>query len=245
MSDDVLLNVQSGVAEVILNRPERKNAITGPLGVALADRLTEASNRDDINVIVLCGAEGAFCSGLDLGEFNRDPAPTWLAGFSNIWRGAHKALFECKKPIIGALESYAINGGAALALACDLLIAGKSAFLQVGEVQIGMAAPYNMAWLSLRHSEQTMAEVALLGDRISGTELKKMELALQAVDDSEVLAVARSLAARLSEYPEGGLMRIKAGLRARLEDDADAWFDRFIQRDPVGKSPKPSSMKGR
>lgn len=245
MSDDVLLNVQSGVGEVILNRPARKNAITGPLGVALADRLAEASNRDDVNVILLYGAEGAFCSGLDLGEFNRDPAPAWLAGFSNIWRGAHKALFECKKPIVGALESYAINGGAALALACDLLIAGENAFLQVGEVQIGMAAPYNMAWLSLRHDEQTMAQVALLGDRISGTELKKMELALQAVTDSEVLAVARSLATRLSEYPEGGLMRIKAGLRARLEDDADAWFDRFTQRDPVGKSPKPSSMKGR
>ena len=132
MSDDVLLNVQSGVGEVILNRPARKNAITGPLGVALADRLTEASDRDDINVIVLSGAEGAFCSGLDLGEFNRDPAPAWLADFSSIWRAAHKALFECKKPIVGALESYAINGGAALALACDARLVVGAGFVDSG-----------------------------------------------------------------------------------------------------------------
>ena len=61
---------------------------------------------------------------------------------------AHSALFNCTKPIVGALERYAINGGAALAIARDYLVAGEQAFLQVGEVQIGMAAPYNMAWLN-------------------------------------------------------------------------------------------------
>ena len=238
---EVLLEVSNGVGEVVLNRPKRKNAITGPLGVKLAECMAEASEREDVRVVILRGAEGAFCSGLDLGEFNADPAPDWLSDFQHIWRGAHRAIFECRKPIVGALERYAINGGAALALACDLLVAGDEAFLQVGEVQIGMAAPYNMAWLSLRHSEQVMARVALIGDRLNGSDLVELGLATTSVADP--LGEARALAKQLADYPDGGLVRIKAGLRARLNADADAWFDQFTQKDPVGNAPKPSSMK--
>ena len=72
---DVLLEVSDGVGEVVLNRPERKNAITGPLGLKLAECMAEASHREDVRVVILRGAEGAFCSGLDLGEFNADPGP--------------------------------------------------------------------------------------------------------------------------------------------------------------------------
>jgi enoyl-CoA hydratase/carnithine racemase len=245
MVGEVHLDVHEGVAEITLNRPQRKNAITGPLGLALADCVNEASEREDVRVVLLMGAEGAFCSGLDLSEFNTDPAPEWLPDFQHIWRRAHKSIFNCRKPMIGALERYAINGGAALALACDLLVAGDQAFLQVGEAQIGMAAPYNMAWLSLRHSEQVMAHVALIGDRLSGRQLVDLGLAISSHDDGEVLIQARELAGRLAGYPDDGLLRIKAGLRARLSQDADAWFNLFTNRDPVGGSPKPSSMKNR
>jgi enoyl-CoA hydratase/carnithine racemase len=235
----------NGWAEVVLNRPERKNAITGPLGTALAGQLADLNTRDDVRVILLRGAQGAFCSGLDLKAFNGQPAPDWLADFQTIWRGAHKALFQSRKPIIGALERYAINGGAALALACDLLVAGESAFLQVGEVQIGMAAPYNLAWLSLRHSEAKMAEIALLGERLQGSHLQQMGLAQFCVPDDEVLPFARDLCAKMADYPAGGVERIKAGLRARLDVDADTWFDRFTGVDPVGSRPQPSSMKSK
>ena len=194
---EVLLEVSDGVGEVVLNRPERKNAITGPLGVKLAECMAEASDREDVRVVILRGADGAFCSGLDLGEFNADPAPDWLSDFQHIWRGAHRAIFECRKPIVGALERYAINGGAALALACDLLVAGEEAFLQVGEVQIGMAAPYNMAWLSLRHSEQVMARVALIGDRLNGSDLVELGLATTSVADP--LGEARALAKQAAD----------------------------------------------
>lgn len=244
MSDAVELVVHaSGVGEVILNRPHVKNAIDGALGRALAASMQEASQRDEVRVIVLRGAGGAFCSGLDLKAFNAEPAPEWLPDFQKIWRGAHNSLFNCTKPIVGALEKYAINGGAALAAACDLLVVGDEAFLQVGEVQIGMAAPYNLAWLSLRHSEARMAEIALLGERIYGAELVAKELAHTSVDDAVVLDTAQELAGRLAGFPEGGLPRIKAGLRARLALDADAWFDRFTGVDPVGARPRPRSMR--
>lgn len=230
---------RDGWAEVVLARPERRNAITGPLGTALAAALTELRHDATVNAVLLRGAGGAFCSGLDLGEFNADPAPPWLAEFPRIWRAAHRALFELDKPIVGALERHAINGGAALALACDLLIAGERAFLQVGEVALGMAAPYNLAWLSLRHGEALGARIALIGDRLPGPELVRLGIAQRSVSDAAVLDEARALTATLAGYPAGAAARIKAGLRARNDQDADAWFDRFTRQAGSGATPPP------
>jgi enoyl-CoA hydratase/carnithine racemase len=223
--------------ELVMNRPERKNAITGTMGAAMADCLAEVGRRPDMQALVLRGAGGAFCSGLDLKEFNADPAPAWLPEFQSIWRGTHRALFECRVPIVGALERYAINGGAALALACDLLVVGERAFLQIGEVQLGMAAPYNLAWLALRHPEPVAARLALIGDRHTGAELTTLGIATECTADDAVLDTARALATRLAGYPSGAAARIKHGLRARLDEAADSWFDRFTHAHPVGLPP--------
>jgi enoyl-CoA hydratase/carnithine racemase len=230
-----------GWAELVMSRPERKNAITGPMGIAMAECLAAVNDDDGIQVLVLRGAGGAFCSGLDLKEFNADPAPDWLPEFQHIWRGAHRALFECQVPIIGAMERYAINGGAALALACDLLIVGRESFLQVGEVQIGMAAPYNMAWLALRHPETVAARLAMVGRRHDGASLLNMGVAYDCVEDDEVFTTATELASAMSEYPAGGSRKIKAGGRAALDQTADEWFDRFTDVHPVGV-PAPSRV---
>ena len=234
--------IHDGWAELVLNRPERRNAINGPFGLALAERLAELDKRDDVRLILFRGAGGSFCSGLDLKAFNEQPAPDWLPEFQLIWRGAHRGLFNCRKPIIGALERYAINGGAALAIACDLLIVGDSAYLQVGEVQIGMAAPYNLAWLSLRHSEAIMANLVLIGDRQTGPQLVESGIAQQCVQDDQVLTVARTLCERMAQFPDRGLAQIKKGMRARLSQDADAWFDQFTHIQASVPAPKPKSI---
>ena len=227
--------------EVMLNRPERKNAITGPFGEQLADALEELQQDQQVQALLLHGAGGAFCSGLDLNAFNAEPEPAWVAGFQASWRRAHNALFNCNKPIIGALERYAINGGAALAIACDYLIAGEQAFLQVGEVQIGMAAPYNMAWLNLRHSERVIAEVTLIGDRLPAAELVRLGLVNESVADDQVLLTARALCQRFADFPVGTPQKIKIGMRARVSESADAWFERHTA--VAGPRVKPSSMR--
>lgn len=227
--------------EVILNRPERKNAIVGPLGRGLAAGVAMLDADPEVQAIVLRGAGGSFCSGLDLAAFNDTPEPEWLPDFQRIWRDAHRALFDCATPVIGAMERYAINGGAALAIACDYLVVGEEAFLQVGEVQIGMAAPYNMAWLNLRHSEAVIAQVTLVGDRIKGPELLRLGLATTCVPDAQVETEAAALAKRLASFPAGTTSKIKRGMRARLGETADQWFDRHTN--VAGPSVKPSSMK--
>lgn len=232
----------TGWAEVILSRPERKNAIIGPMGQELASALDHLANDDRVNLVLLRGAGGAFCSGLDLKAFNADPKPDWLTQFPTLWRGAHRALFNFNKPIIGALERFAINGGAALAIACDLLVAGDESFLQVGEVQIGMAAPYNLAWLSLRHPESVNAQIALIGDRLNGAQLLRLGLATACVRDDQVLNEATQWSEQLASYPAGALQRIKTGLRARLDHSADAWFDRFTTTSAAPPRP-PTSMQ--
>ena len=226
--------------EVTLNRPERKNAITGPFGEALAEALEALQQDPQVQAVLIRGAGGAFCSGLDLKAFNAEPEPAWVAGFQATWRRAHSALFNCSKPIVGAVERYAINGGAALAIACDYLVVGEQAFLQVGEVQIGMAAPYNMAWLNLRHSERVIAEVTLIGDRLSASEMVRLGLANAVVADDQVVSSAQALCQRFADFPPGTPQKIKLGMRARLSDSADAWFDRHTA--VAGPRVKPSSM---
>ena len=149
-------------------------------------------------------------------------------------------MFNCSKPIVGALERYAINGGAALAIACDYLLVGEQAFWQVGEVQIGMAAPYNMAWLNLRHSERVIAEVTFIGDRLPGAELVRLGLANEAIADDQVLANARALCQRFADFPLGTPQKIKVGMRSRISESADEWFDRHTS--VAGSRVKPSAM---
>ena len=213
-------------AEVILNRPERRNAINGPLGEALTSAIRRADADDGVQAILLRGAEGAFCSGLDLKAFNAEPPPDWMPRFSTIWRGAHKAIFECRKPVVVALERFAINGGAALALAADLLVAGENAFLHVGEVRQGMAAPYNLAWLRFRHSESVAAQLTLTGRRFTGSELVALGVAYAVAPDDVVVATAIRLVEEVAAYPDGALARIKTQLRAYNDASADDWFDR-------------------
>lgn len=233
------------VRHLVLNRPARRNALTGPLADQFLAAIQALNADESVSVIVLRGEGGAFCSGLDLKEFSADPQPEWVAGFGATWQRVHRALFESDHIIVGALERAAVNGGAALAVACDFLIAGDESFLQVGEIQQGMAAPMNMAWLRLRHSEALSARVALLGDRILGPELVRLGLAFQSVPDDAVVATANALAERLANHDPTGVRRIKASLRRTgMDMSAAEWFGQALAADPLqGRRMRPVAAK--
>lgn len=184
--------------ELILNRPDRRNALVGPLVDELRRRIEAAAEDDEIGCILLRGAGGVFCSGLDLDAFSADPEPEWKEHFSESWLDLHVAMFECSKPIVGALERYAIAGGSGLALACDLLVAGRGSFLHVAEAQVGLPAPMNVAWLQIRAGVSAVMELCLLAERVSGERLVELGLAVSAVDDEDVVEQSRRLADRIA-----------------------------------------------
>ena len=231
--NEVTLELHEGWAELILNRAASRNAINGPLGVALAEHLEALNQASDVGAVLLRGAGGAFCSGLDLKQFNADPPPDWLADFQTIWRRAHKALYNLAPALVVAVDRYAINGGAALALAGDVLLMGEKSFLQVGEVQQGMGAPYNLAWLRLRHSEAITARVALLGDRIDGPQAVGLGLANETVADAALSERALELMQSLAGYPKGALAHIKKTNTGYRSAGADDWFDRAFASGPA------------
>ena len=233
---------RDGVAIIELHRPHRKNAIIAPMLDELACHVDAASAADSIEVVLLCGAGGAFCSGLDLTEYNADPPPAWLPTASTSLKAAHTALGACPKPVVVALERYAINGGAAFALAGDLVVAGRNAWLQIGEARLGMNAPMNLAWLVARYPMATVLQVVLPGARLTGPELLRLGIALEVVDDDQVRARAEALAVEIASFPAGSAHRLKQSA-LRLANDLPAtttgseWFDRAAASAPTAAPP--------
>jgi enoyl-CoA hydratase/carnithine racemase len=233
LSDEpaVLLHRHEGWAEIVLNRPARRNAIDGALAEGLFAALQAVEADDSIRATVLRGAGGALCSGLDLTAFAAVPQPEWVPGFKDRWREVHVALASTRKVLLVGLERFAINGGAALALAGDILICGETGYLQIAEIRIGMAAPNNLAWLALRHSEAVAARLALLGDRVAGPQLQAIGVATEVVADDQVVARCTELAALIATWKPEGVAAIKGTMRrVSLGMSAAQWFASFQEK---------------
>ncbi len=230
---------RDGVAIVELNRPARKNAIIPPMLDELGAVVNAVSADPDIHAVLLCGAGGAFCSGLDLTEYNADPPPAWLATSGASVQAAHAALGACPHPVVVALERYAINGGAAFALSGDLIVSGREAWLQVGEARLGMNAPMNLAWLVARYPMATVVQVVLAGERLPGPELHRLGIAYEVVDDAAVRTRAEELAATIAAFPPGAARRLKtAALRLAESGPVGAdWFARAAALAPAAAPP--------
>ncbi|MGI8549591.1 MAG: enoyl-CoA hydratase/isomerase family protein [Dehalococcoidia bacterium] len=220
-NERLVLVEQHGVrGELVLNRPDRRNALIGPLVQELHEGLDALIADDAVNVILIRGAGGTLCAGLDLDAFSADPSPPWREHFSSIWAGLHVAIYACPKLIVGVLEGAAIAAGSALALACDILIAGDAARFQVAEVKLGMAAPINVVWLEYKFGVARAMEFAAGGQRHSGRELVERGIATKSFPDDRVLSEARAYADLLAENRPGAVAAVKRTIRslAGIED---------------------------
>ncbi len=225
MGEFSYIDRREGWAEIVLNRPERRNSLIPPLAGEITSALRVLQEEQGVACIILRGEDGYFCSGIDLKALQQDPPPPWAGRDTGDIRDMHLALFSCRKPLIGAFEKFAINAGAALAFACDVLIAGETAFLQVGEIQQGAGIPMNAAWLRIKSTETVAARLALYGDRVPGPELVRLGIATECVADAEVLDRCRELAARIAGFPEGAPEAIVESLRSQRKiGDPEAFF---------------------
>jgi len=218
----ILLERHGARADLVLHRPERKNAVVQQMAVELRDALHALTADPTVACIVLRGSGGAFCSGMDLKaagpDLNAEPVTAWVE--------VHTAIYRCPVPIVVALERYAINAGAALVLAANIVVAGESSFVQVSEMAMGVPAPMCQAWLHLRHSPAVSDRVTLLTDRIPAAEALRLGLVSEVVADDAVVVRAQELADRIAGYPESGRTAVASvwrDLRGELADP-DAWF---------------------
>jgi enoyl-CoA hydratase/carnithine racemase len=217
-----------GWGELVLNRPGRRNALAPDSAAALREGLSTLL-AGGARVVLLRGEGGTFCSGLDVDLFQGGAGAAWAAD----WTGFHRDLHACPAVVICALERYAINAGAALALGSDLMVAGEGAILTVGEAAIGMHAPMNLAWLRLKAPESVAAQLALGAGRMGGADLHRLGLAWALVPDGEVHDHARAAAIRMAGWPAGTLAGIKAALRRPIPEGGDV-FDAVQARPGQG-----------
>ena len=174
-----------------------------------------------------------FCSGIDLKQSGDGTKP----GPMPVWPDVHAALYSSPTPVVVALEKYAINAGAALALAAPVVVAGESAFLQVGELAIGVAAPMCAAWLHLRHAPAVADRLIFLADRVPAPELLRLGVVTEVVPDDDVLSRAREIADRIASYPPRGRLAMNdrwKSLRGTI-DDPPAWFRQLLARQEAGQ----------
>jgi len=243
MSAEPLVNLSTahGVATVELNRPARRNAIIPPMLDELAVAIDTASADESVSAVLLCGAGGAFCSGLDLDAYNADPPPPWITTGGASTSAAHTALANCPVPIVVALERYAINGGAAYALAGDLIVAGEGAWLQVGEMVQGLPAPMNLAWLTTKYPESVAGRIVYSGERIPAADLQAMSVCHRVVADDEVRSTAEALAARIGASPANTPRVVKAAMRALYGADPATQISRARDATPITKAFRPTA----
>ncbi|MGH3402642.1 MAG: crotonase/enoyl-CoA hydratase family protein [Streptosporangiaceae bacterium] len=194
MAEPVLTEVSDGVGVVTINRPEARNAVNGAVARGIAAAVDELDGRADVSVLVLTGAGGTFCAGMDLKGFLAGDAPVVEGrGFGGIVEQPPA------KPVIAAVEGYALAGGFELALACDLVVASETARFGLPEVRRGLvAAAGGLLRLPRRIPYHLAMEIALTGEHYPAQRLAAAGLVSQVVPEGQALTSASELARRVA-----------------------------------------------
>ncbi|MFD0773826.1 crotonase/enoyl-CoA hydratase family protein [Streptomonospora algeriensis] len=194
MSDEVSFTAEDGVAVITINRPKAKNAVNAAVARGIAEALDELDSRKDLVVGILTGAGETFCSGMDLKAFMQGEVPTvegrGFAGFAQR---------PPRKPLIGAVEGYALAGGFEAVLACDLVIAAEDAKFGIPEVKRGLVAGGG-GLLRLQHRipRNIAMEFALTGDFVEAPRMAQLGLVNSVTAPGGALEGARELAGRIA-----------------------------------------------
>jgi 2-(1,2-epoxy-1,2-dihydrophenyl)acetyl-CoA isomerase len=205
--ETVELRVEDSVAEITLNRPERLNAWNEQFGNELRQAILEDSADSAVRAVLITGAGRGFSSGADLKEMlergaSEEPTPQVGDLLRDRYHPIIKGIRELPKPVVAAVNGPAVGIGCSLALACDLIWAGKSAIFGLAFVNIGLVPDGGSTFLVPAAAGKARAlEMALLGDPISAQQALEWGLINRVVDDGELMTEARTLARRLAAGP--------------------------------------------
>ena len=222
----VLLDVSDGIATVTLNRPEVRNALSSEVLRLLSELMRAAEADDDVGVIVLTGADPAFCAGLDLGELSSTGINSGSGGASEnppARSGARGPFPRLTKPLIGAINGVAVTGGFELALNCDFLIASEHAKFGDTHTRVGVMPGWGLTVLLPQAIGVRRArEMSFTGNFMSADEALERGLVNHVVPHPELIPFTRQLAADIIGNDQPGVRQIRATYFQITTDD-DSW----------------------
>jgi 2-(1,2-epoxy-1,2-dihydrophenyl)acetyl-CoA isomerase len=219
------------IAHITLNRPDRLNSFTRAMHEEVRDALGRLA---DTRVVVLTGAGRGFCAGQDLNDRAVAPGEAVDLGetVEGAWNPLVRALAALPQPVIARVNGVAAGAGASLAMACDLVVAARSAKFIQSFAAIGLVPDTGGSWHLTRHLGQARAMgLALTGDPLSAEQAAEWGMIWKCVDDAELDAAVDALAEKLAAMPPLGLAAIKQIIRSSWDRTLDQELD--LQRDEM------------
>jgi enoyl-CoA hydratase len=218
----VLTERRDKVLVITINRPDQRNAINAAVAAGIGHALDELDADDGLATGVLTGAGKGFCAGMDLKAFVAGERP-WFEdrGFAGITQRA------AAKPLIAAVEGFAVAGGLEVALACDLIVAAKGARLGIPEVKRSLvAAGGGLLRLPRLLPRNVAMELALTGDPIAAERAYELGMVNRLAEPGQALGTALELAAQVAVNPPLGLIGAKRILNESLDWPDSEFFER-------------------
>lgn len=237
----ILFEVSDGVARLTLNRPDRLNSFNVQMHGEVRDALSKLKSNSDARVLVFTGAGRGFCAGQDLGDRAVAPGGQGVDlgdSIENYYKPLVLALRNLPMPVIGAINGVAAGAGANIALACDLVIAAKSASFVQAFAKLGLVPDSGGTWFLPRLLGNARAMgLALLGDKLPAEQAAQWGLIWRCVEDAELKSTVDQLATHFSSAPTRGLARTKQAIYESWSHTLEQQLDqeRDFQRE-LGRS---------
>lgn len=209
-SASIRTHENEGILEITIDRPERKNALTAEMYAALAQALTDAAIAESIRVVLMTGAGGNYSTGNDLQDFLQSPP----SGEQDPVFRFLRAMATFPKPIVCAVEGFAVGVGMTMLFHADLVYAAPTAKFQLPFVNLGLVPEAGSSYLlPLQVGHVRAAELCLLGDAIDAEKARDFGLVNAIVPIEELLALARKKAAQIASKPPVAIQQTKALLK--------------------------------
>jgi 2-(1,2-epoxy-1,2-dihydrophenyl)acetyl-CoA isomerase len=234
-TDELQARVDERVLILTMNRPERRNAMSGPMLQAMSQALADAEHDPEIGCVVLTGAGGAFCAGGDVkgmaqrneaGAGRRATLDEAIASQRNMQRATAGKLYEMPKPTIAALPGAAAGAGLSLALACDLRIASENAILLTAFAKVGFSGDYGGTFFMTQLIGAAKArELYFLSERVDAKEAERLGLVNRVVPAADLEQQTLDLARRLASGPSIAYRYMKENLNRAVGGEMGECLD--------------------